>query len=188
MSTVANIYDNGPISLIARIKENIAIWTENKWMPFMVEFAEGLPRSRQSMVDLVRIAGVLNIPANGTITQQMLTILQPANNELLHLRFEPIDDVEGVLWEQTSMTRFNPKGFKARVDLFSSAQDPYLAATTFWIIGSQGNKDMNLEVRNPNAVALPQARFIFWGFRYILSPLQSLPANCVYLPAEGRQA
>lgn len=185
---VANIYDNGPISLIARIKENMAIWTSGEWAPYRVEFAEGIPRSRQSMVDMVRVSGLLNIPANGTITQQPLPILQPAQNELLHLRFEPIDDVEGVLWEQTSMTRFNPKGFKARVDAFSAVQDPYLAATTFWIIGSLGNKDMNLEVRNPNAVALPQARFIFWGYRYILTSLPSVPANCVYLPAEGRQA
>lgn len=188
MSEVANIYDNGPISLIARIKENIALWTEGQWMPYRVEFAEGLPRSRPTMVDLVQIAGVANIGANGTITQQQLLILQPANNELLHLRWEPLDDVEGVLWEQTSMTRFNPKGVKARVDLFTAAMDPYLASTTFFIIGSLGNKDMNLEVRNPNAVALPQARFVFWGYRYILSPLQSIPANCVYLPAEGRQS
>lgn len=188
MSEISGIYDSSPISPVCKIKENVTLWTEGQWMPFRVEFAEGFPRSRPTMVDLVRIAGVLNIAANGTITQQMLQILQPANNELLHLRFEPIDDVEGVLWEQTSMTRFNPKGVKARVTMFTAVMDPYLASTTFFIIGSLGNKDMNLEVRNPNAVALPQARFVFWGYRYILSALPAIPANCVYLPAEGRQA
>jgi len=188
MSEVANIYDNGPISIIARIRENVAIWTEGQWQPYRIEFAEGIPPSRPMTVDLVQIAGLLNIPANGTITPQMLAILQPANNELLHLRFKPIDDVEGLLWEQTSMTRWNPKGVRARVDLFTDAFDPYLASTTFFIIGSLGNKDMNLEVRNPNAIALPQARFAFWGYRYTLSALSSIPANCVYLPAEGRQS
>ncbi|GAI52389.1 unnamed protein product, partial [marine sediment metagenome] len=35
-----------------------------------------------------------------------------------------------------------------------------------FIMGNQ--KDMNLEVRNPNPVALPQARFQFFGFRYVI--------------------
>jgi len=187
MSDISGIYDNGPISPVCKIKENICAWTELKWQPFRVEFTEGIPRSRPFVVDMVQLAGAGNIPANGAINQQLLAILRPAAKELLHLRFEPLDDVEGLLWEQSAMTRFNPKGARARVSMFSSAMDPYLASTTFFVMGGLGDKDMNLEVRNPNAIALPMARFAFWGVRYVLDTLPSVPANAVYLPAEGRQ-
>ena len=184
MSNVANLYDNGPISPVVRIKENVTVFTADSWQPFVVEYIEPLPRSSPMVADLVNISGAVTIAANGTIQKQLIAFLQLNDREFLHLRFEPIDDVEGILWEQSSNGRFVTRALQARASRFSFTRDPYLATTTFFIIGR--DRDMNLEVRNPNPVALPQARFVFWGFRYIITPLATKPPVTTYIPAEGR--
>lgn len=182
---VANIYDNGSISPIARIGDNLSIWSEVKWTHFNIVFIEPVPRSSPMVVDMVAASGATTIAANGTIAKQVVAILLMNAGEMLHLRWEPLDDVEGLLWQLGGQARFQPRGAHARVSQFTSLYDPYLATTTFWLLGG-ANKDMNLEVRNPNPVALPMARFAFFGFRYILETLPSEPAITTYLPAQGR--
>lgn len=182
---VANIYDNGSISPIARIKDNLSIFTENKWRHFNINYIEPLPRSRPMIVEMVTASAATTIAANGTIAKQLVAIIQVALNELLHLRWEPLDDVEGVLWELGGQAKFQSRGVQARVTPFTHIRDPYLATTTFWILGGL-NLDMNLEVRNPLPVAQPTARFVFFGYRYILDPLSAEPAQSTYLPAQGR--
>lgn len=180
---IANIYDNGPISPIAKIKENLAIWTVGKWAHYNISNIEPLPRSSPMVAEMVALSLAATIPANGIIAKRLVAILQPKELEFLHLRWEPIDDVEGVLWEQPGSAKFNAGAVHARVNRFTSARDPYLATTTFWILGR--NRDINLEVRNPNPVALPQARFAFFGYRYMLTLLEKEPPVTTYLPAEG---
>jgi len=182
---VANIYDNGPISPIARIKDNLSIWSEQKWMNFQIEYIEPVPRSAPMVVDMVLLNNATVIAANATIAKMVVPILQMNNGEMLQLRWEPMDDVEGMLWELSGQARFNPRGAHARVDQMTRLYDPYLATTSFYILGGQ-NKDMNLEVRNPLPVAQPTARFAFWGFRYILTLLPNMPMKTTYLPAQGR--
>lgn len=184
MSTVANIYDNGPISPIAKIEENLSIYTATNWEHYKIVFIEGLPRSSTMLVEMVSLTGNLTIAANGALNKSLLNILRLADGELLHLRWEPLDDVEGVLWEQASTLRASFRGTTARVSRFTSLQDPWLATTTFWMLGK--DRDINLEVRNPNPVALPMARFVFWGYRYILESLKTKPSVSTLLPAEGR--
>lgn len=181
---VANIYDNGPISPIARIKENVSVWSENQWMHWQVDYIEPIPASRPFIVDMVAATGAALIAANGTINAAAVAFLLMNKNELLHLRWEPLDDVEGELWELANVARFNPRGGHARVSRFTAFRDPYLATSTFFILGQ--NKDMNLSVRNPNPVALPMARFVFFGYRYILTALAGEPAKSTYLPAQGK--
>lgn len=183
MSTVANIYDNGPISPIAKIKENLSIWTLGKWLHYQIENIEPLPRSTPMIVEMVLASGATTILANGIIAKQVVPILQLSDLEFTHLRWEPIDDVEGVLWEQAGTGRFVTRSVHARVTRFTGIRDPYLATTTFWILGR--DRDMNLEVRNPNPVPLPQARFAFWGFRYMLKSLAGQPSQTTWVPAEG---
>lgn len=188
---VGNIYDNGPISLIAKIKENLSIWTVGKWAHYNISNIEPLPRSSPMIAEMVTLAGQTTIAANGTIAKRVVPILQPRELEFLHLRWEPIDDVEGVLWEQAGTARFVTASVHARVSRFTATRDPYLATTTFWVLGRQ--RDMNLEVRNPNPVPLPLARFIFFGFRYMLTLLAKAEAEEIeagrrattWLPAEG---
>ena len=179
---VANIYDNGPISPIAKIKENLSIWTVGKWAHYNIRNIEPLPRSSPMVAEMV-IAPATTIPLYGTIAKRLVAILQPGALEFLHLRWEPLDDVEGSLWEQAGTARFTSAAVHARVTRFTAIRDPYLATTTFWILGRQ--RDMNLEVRNPNPVALPHARFVFFGYRYMLTLLDREPPVTTWLPAEG---
>ena len=186
MSTVANIYDNGPISPIARINDNIACWTEQKYLPYKILWIEGIPQSSPFTIDLVALAGVAVIAANGQMQKQVVAVLQMNDKELLHLRWEPIDDVQGGLWQLANQSRYNPRGGQARVDIFTSERDPWLATTTFFILGK--DKDINIGAWNPWGVAQPTARFRFWGFRYILDPLpaSALSQPITYLPTQGR--
>lgn len=185
MSVVANIYDSSPISPIVRIKDNVSVWSENIWKHFKCVFLEPVPRGSPMTVEMVVLTGNTTIAANGSLPKRVLPILQMNAGEMLHLRWEPLDDVEGLLWELGGQARFNPRGAHARVDLHTSARDPYLATTTFYILGGV-NLDMNLEVRNPLPVAQASARFSFWGFRYIVEPLTTEPSNTTWLPAQGR--
>lgn len=166
---VANIYDNGPISLIARIKDTISVYTAKKWEHHQVVYAEPWPRSSPLMVEMVALATLTTIPANGTITKRLLPILQVTDGEMLQIRFEPLDDVEGVVWEQSGTGKFNSRNTHARVNMASRLHDPYLALSTLFVMGHE--REMNLEVQNPNPIALNQARFQFFGFRYVIEEI-----------------
>ena len=175
MPTVDNLYDSGPISPVAQIDENLTILTENNvWQNFQVAFCEGIPRSRPMMIDLVALNAAANIPAYTALNVQFVQAIQPAGNdkatELLHLRWEPLDDVEGMLFEQ-SPARYAPRGAQATVTMFTALRDPWLATVTFFVIGV--NKDARIGAYNPNAVALLRARFVFWGYRYVIKSLPS---------------
>lgn len=193
---VANIYDNGPISPIAKIRENLSVWSVGKWGHYRIKNIEPMPRSSPMVVEMVAASGAAVIAANGTIAKQAVAILQLSELEFLHLRWEPLDDMEGVLWEQAGTGRFVTRSVHARTSLFTGARDPYLATTTFWILGR--DRDMNLEVRNPNPVPWPIARFVFFGYRYTLAALDREEKGKViidgieagriastWLPAEG---
>jgi len=169
MSEVGTIYDNGPLSLVARIKDTISVYTAKKWAHYQVAFAEPWPRSSPLRVDLVALAGLTAIPANQNIAKRLVPLLQVTDGEMLCVRFEPLDDVEGVIYEQSGTGRFNSRNNHARVDMATCLRDPYLASTTFFIMGK--NRDMNLEAQNPNPIALPQARFQFWGYRYVVEEI-----------------
>lgn len=169
MSEVANIYDNGPLSLIARIKDTISVYTSKKWSHYQVVFAEPWPRSSPLRVDVVALAGATTIAGNGNIAKRLVPILQVTDDEMLCVRMEPLDDVECVVWEQSGVGRFVSRNTQARVDMATYLRDPYLASTTFFIMGYQ--RDMNLEVVNPNPVALNQARVQFRGYRYVLDEI-----------------
>lgn len=185
MSFVANLYDNGPISPIAQIKENLAIYTDKRYVGYEIQNIEPIPRSGPFTVDLLVIAQVTQIAAFGNVAQQIFQVIQVNENELLHARWFPLDDVEGQLFELGNMPRFNPRGGQARTTLLTEQYDPYLATATFWVLGGLGNKDAQIGAYNPQARAQTQARFAFFGYRYFLKQLATVPANARYLPAEG---
>jgi hypothetical protein len=193
MSTVANIYDNGPISPIARVNEKIAAYIDTKYVPYRIKYIEGIPPSSPFVVDLCLAAlqGVYTpIAANGTLTVVAPQVLQLNALEMLHLRWEPLDDVEGLLYEQGAAPRYNAYGAQARVNLFTRRYDPWLATTTFFVVGK--NRDVKINAVNPRGVAQPMARFQFWGIRYILSDVEennspvSIDGPITLLPAQGR--
>jgi hypothetical protein len=185
MSEVANIYDNGPISPVAKIHENLGILTEGAYRYFNIDYIEPLPRGRPMMIDMVALTNQANIPAYTQFPAQLITAIRPGGSdskkEFLQLRWEPNDDVEGFLFEVENQGRLSAAGVFASVTRFSRVQDPWLAATTFFVIGV--NKDARIAAYNPHAVALPRARFVFWGFKYLLIPLPAKPQVATELPA-----
>ena len=191
MGEISGIYDSDVIQPIAKIKENLSIWTVGKWKHHRIENIEPMPRGSPMIVEMVAASGATNLGAYGTIAQQVVAILQLNELEFTHLRWEPIDDVEGILWEQASSGRFVTRSAHARVTRFTSVRDPYLVSTTFWVLGR--DRDMNLEVRNPNPNVLSQARFVFWGYRYMLTLLDDATGKSIeesraktcWVPAEG---
>ena len=192
MPEISSIYDSGPISPIARVGENLAIWRGNAWVPYKIQWYEGMPQSSPMVIDFVATSGAVTIAAGGQTQKSVSQTLSMTPDELLHLRWEPIDDVEGLLWELNEMSRYTTRGAQCRTSPFTSRRDPWLATTTFWILGQ--NLDPLIGAFNPWAIAQPTARFAFWGFRYILTPCtgedlvkfqnKSLPVT--YLPIQGR--
>lgn len=198
------IYAPGPIKPVAKIKENLAIWTQNSWGYYRIEYIEGMPRGAPMTRDMVNAAGVTTLAANATIAKRVVDILQLNELEFLHVRWEPVDPVEGLLWERAGQAKFQARSVVARVTRSTKDYDPYLATTTFWVLGR--DRDMNLEVRNPLGYAVPAARFSFWGYRYVLEDLLALVPEAVkpalrrgdldtvrsqigvvtFVPAEGR--
>lgn len=193
MGLLSGIYDTGPIAPVAKIKENLSIWTLGQWSHNRIEFIEPIPWSSQMVVEMVVASGATTLAANGTIAARIPAILLLNASNFLHLRWQPLDDVEGVLWEQASVGRFVTRGVHSRVTMFTAERDPYLATTTFFIMGK--DRDPQIEVRNPNPVALATARFIFWGYRYILKTwddpmmikaIEEGRTPSTWVPAEGR--
>lgn len=168
MPQLSGIYDSAWVQPVARIKENLSIWSLKKWNHYIIDFLEPIPPSSQSTVEMVTASGATSLAAGGTIAKQVAAILQLNELEFTHLRWEPLDNVEGVLWELAGQARFSTRSFHARVNRNTRLWDPHLVTTTFWVLGI--NRDMNLEVRNPMLYATPVARFRFWGYRYILVP------------------
>ena len=191
MPTLSGIYDSDVIQPIARTKENLSIWTVGSWSHFRIQNMEPLPISSPMVAEMVALTGNVNLAAYGTIAQSVVVILQPRELEFLQLRWYPIDDVEGVLWEQSGQGRFVTRSVHARVSRFTRDYDPNLVMTQFFILGM--NRDMNLEVRNPNPNILPLARFVFFGYRYMLFEHDKATATEIeegrkattWIPAEG---
>ncbi|MDD5060784.1 MAG: hypothetical protein PHN44_00690 [Candidatus Marinimicrobia bacterium] len=191
MPELSGIYDSGPIVPVCKIKENLAILTGGDYHYFPVEFIEPLPRSSPLVADMVQIvqgvAAAVGIAANATLNQALIQFLRINKGELLHLRFEAIDDIEFLLWETASIGRFATNFLRARVSRFTAFRDHNLASTTFFVMGQ--DNDINLQAVNPNAVLAPQARVAFWGYRYILGkefPVKPQNQGMTYVPAEGR--
>jgi len=166
MPELSGIYDSATIQPVAKIKENLSIWTLGRWQHYKIEFLEPIPPGPASIVEMVSLSGATRLAGAGTIAKRIIQVLQLNDYEFVHLRWEPLDNVEGVLWEQAGQARFFTANIHARVDRNTRLWDPNLTSTTFWVLGR--NRDMNLEVRNPLQYAIAIARFIFFGYRMIL--------------------
>ena len=168
MPTLSGIYDSYGIQPVARINENLSIWTAGHYEHFIIAYSEPIPPGPASQVDMCAIAGAA-LAANGAIAKRIVPILQLNQYEFLHVRWEPIDNVVGLVWELAGQQRNATRNIFSQVDRMTRSLDPTLALTTFFILGN--DKDMNLECRNPMAYAIPMARFQFFGHRLLLTPM-----------------
>lgn len=208
MGQLSGIYDSDISQPVVKFMDNLSIYTLGKWEHCRVNFIEPISAGPAGIVDAVTQAGVTTIGANATINKQIVTILQLNDYELLQVRWEPLDNVEGLIWELAGQQKNASRNIHSRVDINTRLRDRNLVSTQFWVYGR--NRDMNLETRNPLAVAQPSARFMFWGWRYILTPwteiqkfetsdlnklrggdpeaIRRLIGITTFIPAEGKQS
>jgi hypothetical protein len=187
MNIIDNLYSSGPMAPVCRIKEHLAVMTENnQWKGFEVEFIEPIPRSSAFVVDLVVLSGVGPLAVGAQIAGQLSAVIQVNDSELCHFRWFVLDDVEAQLWQLSNMARFTPRGGQAGVNLLTPQYDPYLAMTTFWVLGGLGDKDARIGCTNIGGAVAPQARLAFFGYRYSLKSEATVHAQASYLPAQGR--
>lgn len=172
MGLMSGVFDSDLIQPVCKIKENLSILTLGKYEHFRVDFIEPISVGPGGVVDTVATAGATTIAANATINKQIVAILQLNKGELLQVRWEPLDNVEGLIWELSGQQKNASRGIHSRVDINTRLRDRNLAGTQFFILGE--GRDMNLETRNPLGYAQPSARFIFWAYRYILTPWTEL--------------
>jgi len=184
MLFVDNLYSQGPIAPICQIMEHIAVWSEQRWIGYQVNFIEPVPRSSTFIIDMVPAAATL--AAAAAIAGAVQALLQVNNHEMAHYRWFAIDDIEGQLWQLSNMARFSPRGGQAGVNLLTPIYDPWLATTTFWVVGGAGDKDARIGCTNISGAVLPQARLGFFGYRYLLSNEEPVHTNARHLPAMGR--
>ena len=185
MDFVDNLYSQGPIAPSCRIKEHLAIWSEARWIPFQAKLIEPIPRSSNFVVDLIVISGVGFLAPTAAVAAQLIPAIQVNSTELFHARMYVLDDIEAQLWQLTNMARFAPRGGQAGVNLFTPVYDPWLATTTFWVLGGAGDKDARVGCTNIGGAVLGQARVGFFGYRYILEEEPQIHPNARYLPAQG---
>lgn len=186
MNVMDNLYSGGPMAPICQIKEHLAVYTEQTWKGYEVDFIEPQPRSSNFIIDLIAIAGVGPLAVGAQVVGQLLTAIQVNDGELCHYRFFVLDDVEAEVWQLSNMARFAPRGGQAGVNLFTAAYDPWLATTTFWVLGGLGDKDARIGCTNISGAVQPRARVGFFGYRYIVKPEPKVHTNARYIPAQGR--
>lgn len=182
MPELASIYDAWYFQPAHKIKDSIGIWTGNKWQYYICDYLNQIAPSRSTLVDMVAVitAGApatTTLAANGTLQKSVVNILQLDADEFTMMRYEPLDLVEGAMWELGGQQLHKSKNVFSRCGPNTREWDPFLTSTTFWVLGS--NHDVNLEVFNPLGYALPQARFLFWGCR------MKVALNQAYQDARG---
>jgi hypothetical protein len=160
------------------IGENLNILSQGQWGFWRVAFLESMPPCRQLTFDFGAVA------ANASIAKAVPTILRLDDRHLIQIRFAPLDDCEVVLWETAGQAKFAIKTVQARVSLTTRGIDPYYATTEFYVLGKE--RDPNVEIFNRTAYAMTQTRVKFWGYRYLLEPLQKQPDYFTQIVAEGR--
>ncbi|MDP2727625.1 MAG: hypothetical protein Q8P59_08780 [Dehalococcoidia bacterium] len=165
-----SIYAPAPITPVVHIGERLGIFTGNGHTYQFVKFIEGMPAGSPMIADILALSGGTVLAAAGApVNKTLAAILQVNTNEFLHLRLKPLDDVEITLWEPSGGARFNARGVQARLTLDTQNYDPHMACSTIFVYGLE--RDVNLQVQNMTSYALPGARVAFWGYRYILTPI-----------------
>lgn len=172
MPQISGIYDSDRIQPDVQIGQNVGIYITNGYEYHTVNYIEGMEAGPASTIDMVAELNLTAIAANATLQKSIVPILQMYYNELVKVRFYPVDNIQCRIWELSGQAKNMARNWQTRTDRNSQWYDTYMALTTFWVLGF--NYDMNLEVLNPLGYAQPTARVKFWGQRYLLNPVMDL--------------
>ncbi|MCX6022503.1 MAG: hypothetical protein NTZ05_12380 [Chloroflexi bacterium] len=162
----------------ADVDDELKIYTKNTFAYYRVDFVEGMPPGSQGVIDFGAIA------ANGTITKTAQSLLQLDDGFLVQIRYRPLDDVELQLWQLGNSGRHYTKNWHARVTAFTARGNPDFSQTEFWVLGK--DRDAQIAAINPRPTALARSRTEFWGWRYLVAPIDKLTKQPIPIIAEAR--
>ena len=145
---------------IAKMGENLLVWSGNAWHGYVIDYQEHLPLASPSIIDFGAVA------ASGTVASSLVASLQLELGYLIQMWMKPLDDIEIVLWLVQGQQRFRIRDTGFRVSIFTGIDDPHWLTTEFAAIGTI--HDPYLEIRNPSAYALATSLIAFWGNKYII--------------------
>ena len=158
-----DLYYPGPIAPVAKVGQNMGVWTNNTYRFFRILFIEGLPGSPQLVQDI----GAVN--ANSVSTETRITVVDAPEGSIVHCRCAPLDDIEFEVSEIKASKRFVANSQIARVSLFNAAFDPYWALTTMFVLGNM--QSIYVTAYNNTDYNEAKSRLKFWGLRYTIDRL-----------------
>lgn len=162
--------------LLCKMGENIGIFQGGAWRYFNVWLAETLPASSQMINNFGAVTAASNI------AKAAATLVTASENELLQLRFKPLDeDIEVVVYMPAGSSMNATNYVQARISRATEEVDPYWESTEFVDLGTK--RDPQFQIYNVGSINRGQSRVLFWGRRYRLVPLASEPS--VYTRVAG---
>lgn len=174
-------YKGGPVEPVVMPGETVGVWVNKVFEFFKIEYIEGLTRSDPIEVDLGAIAAGIA----SAITQ--LTVLEMPDKEFAQYRAEVIDDVSVVLYQGRADQRHKLMNTVASFNRFTGLHDRCAHTTEFYV---HEDNFAFIQATNQTDYALTQSRVVFWGFRYVLDPLEAyswknrvLPEQWTRIPA-----
>jgi len=163
---------------VALIDQNIVLVEERERRPFRVLFLEPL---QPTIKDFGSI-GAASPPVPAVLKDKELDVLKFANNELGQLRHAPLDPVYYELLEPAGVARFVAKGEVTRVGPEVWRLDPHLQRTEIY---RYQDTSIKLNIYNMKRYGLAKTRIIFYGYRFILEPLPTIPDVYTAVPIKG---
>lgn len=170
---VLHTYKSGPIEQIVMPGETVGIWVNKVYEFYKVQYVEGVMRSDPLTIDL----GALAAGGQSAVTQA--TLLQMPDTEFAQLRMEVLDDVEIIVYQGRADQRHKLFNRVATLSRILSLFDP--DGHTSEMYEFEDNY-LFLQAANQTSYALPCARVVFWGFRYVLEPMTQYSWNAGTLP------
>lgn len=149
----------GPIEpAIRKLGDNILVYHDFSYNLYRVRYAEGLPRGNT----LVFNAGALAAGASA-LAQSLTAVLDMPEGEILHFRFQVLDDVRITLNQPLRTGVGTLANVVGNFTAFSALYDPCSHLTER---GIYWDRRIYVDVVNPTDYAINQSRLAFWGYRY----------------------
>lgn len=147
---------------------------------FRVEYIEPIPLGVKDF-GAVTAASVVT---PGVITDQKFDVLEMATNELLQLRFAPIDDVALRVSMPAATKRFLTEKVVHTIPYEIWGLDPKLQRTEIYVFEDSYPV---LDVLNPTYYAQTTSRVVYTGYRMVLAFLRKLTPEEIDDPERIRE-
>lgn len=154
-------YRAGEIEPVVEVGQNVLVVNREAYNLYQIAYIEPIPPSFPLVMNL----GAVLAGAQTAITSTA-NILDMTDGQLGQFRARVLDDIVVTLMEPLSVGRFLTKNVSARINAYSHLYDVHDHLSEFYVF--EDDRPF-VQIANPQAVNLAQARIAFYGFRYILS-------------------